>query len=161
MPEGSPGGIIFRYFWLIALAVTFVNAVIWRRRAQPFLQKHPDREEGVRVILRGWVTFLSIPWVVMGIGIVLGGVPGVFSYFSPRTGGPFVLAWWGSNFVLWLLAGFWLFAMDGAEKLIKYNAPLNLRTENPSMVKLYFVISVIAGAIAFTLLWRGFFEVPA
>jgi hypothetical protein len=159
MPAGGLFGIINRYFWAALIVVTCVNAAVWWRRAQPVLEQQPERREGFRRLIRGWLIYGNIPWIVMGFGIVFGGVPSVFHYFNPK-GGPFVIAWYVTIVLLWLLIGAWLFFMRGAEQLIEYSAPLNLRTQNPFMIKLFFLLGVGAGAVTLTMMLLGYVTVP-
>jgi hypothetical protein len=82
--------LLFRYFWLVFIVVTCANAAMWWRRAQAVIAQHPERRESYRRLVLGFVVWGNLPWVVMGLGIVIGGVPTVFHYFNPRNG-PFVV----------------------------------------------------------------------
>lgn len=151
MPSGGLFGIIHRYFWLICIAVTCANGAIWWRRAQVRIAARPDLEPGYRRLIRGWLIYGNIPWIVMGIGVMSGNAAGIFSYFSPRNG-PFVLAWYASVVLVWILCGFWLFFMRGAEQLVAHPGLLNLPAQDPRFIKAFFVISVAAGVVTLTML---------
>ena len=55
------------------------------------------------------------PWLVMGLGVWVGGVPTLWHFFNPRRGNPWVLAWWGVVIGINLLLFLWIFFRDGAE----------------------------------------------
>jgi hypothetical protein len=151
-------GVVNHYFWLLAIVISFVNAAIWWRRAQPQIEKSPQLEEGYRRLIRGWLIYSNIPWVVMGVGIVFGGIGGVFAYFNPSNG-PFVIAWYVSIVILWILSSTWLFAMRGAEKLIEHPGLLNLPSQSPFVIKAFFLVCLAGGVIALTMIALG--KLPA
>jgi hypothetical protein len=113
----EPFALVSRYFWLIAIMVTGINGLIFRKKARKYVEEDPQLEEGYAALLRGYMVWMNIPWVVMGIGCTGGGVPSLWHYFRPRDANPYVLAWFGSVFLLWVLGTFWLFFRNGAEKL--------------------------------------------
>ena len=96
--------IIEKSFWLIAIVVTFLNAYLLRSRSQEAIARNPELKEGYEKIFRGYLIYPNIPWVVMGVGILFGGVSGVFDYFNPAAGNPFVLAFHISVVALWALS---------------------------------------------------------
>lgn len=154
MPMGGLFGIISRYFWLLAIIVTCVNGASWWRRAQPRIEARPELGEGYRRLLRGWLIYWNIPWVVMGIGIVFGGVDGVFSYFRPSNS-PYVIAWYVSFVILWILTAAWLFFMRGAEQLIEHPGIFNFSSQNPRAVKATFLLAVAGGIIILSMMALG------
>jgi hypothetical protein len=85
--------LIFRHAWLLFIGVTCANGAIWWTRAKKEIAAHPELTETYRELVRGWLIYGNLPWVVMGAGILAGGVPSVFQYFNPRNG-PFVIAWY-------------------------------------------------------------------
>jgi hypothetical protein len=154
MQTRSVFSVVSQYFWLIAIVVTCVNGAIWWRRAQPKIAERPELEQGYRRLIRGWLIYGNIPWIVMGIGILYGGVSGVFMYFSAANG-PYVIAWYVSVVVLWILTAAWLFFMRGAEQLIEHPGLLNLPSQNPRVVKAFFLLSLAGGIIALSMMVLG------
>jgi fermentation-respiration switch protein FrsA (DUF1100 family) len=146
MQMASPIALIFQHFWIAFIVITCANGLIWWRRAQPHIAKQPELADGYRRLIRGWLIFFNIPWLVMGAGILFGGVRGVFDYFDPRNG-VFVLAWYASVVALWILTAVWVFLMRGAEQLIQYPGLLNLPSQNPRMIKAFFALSLIGGIV--------------
>ncbi len=84
--------IIGRWSWVMCIAVVFASAAIFRVQARKRIQQDPELAEGYRKITMGFLAWANIPWIVMGAGCFLGGVPSVFHFFRPRDGDPFVLA---------------------------------------------------------------------
>lgn len=138
---------LYRYFWLVALVVAGLNTVIlwWRSRA--YIAQNPALAPGYATLLRGYFVCLSLPWVVMGVGVVMGGIPNVAYFFYPRTGNPYVIAWW---VVYWLLAAFvtyWIVQRGGAEMLVSHPGFLRGNPTNPKTVKLTWLV-LLAGSTA-------------
>jgi hypothetical protein len=85
---------VFRYiskwFWALCILVTFINGAIYRFRAQKHIKLNPDLEEGYQKIIKGFLTWGNIPWLVMGIGCTFGGIQSVWEYFNPKDGNPYM-----------------------------------------------------------------------
>jgi hypothetical protein len=151
MPATGAFAIVSQYFWLLAIVVTCANGVILWRRAQANIAARPELEVGYRRLILGWLIYGSIPWIVMGVGVVFGGVGGVFMYFSPKNG-PYVIAWYATIVVLWVLSAVWLFFMQGVEQLIEHPGMLNLPSKNPRVVKAFFLVCLAGGIIGLSLM---------
>jgi hypothetical protein len=54
-----------------------------------------------------------------------------------------------------------MFAMRGAEQLIEYPGLLNLPSQNPLFIKAFFLITVVAGVIAMSLIALGKFPITS
>ena len=94
--------LLLRHFWVMFIVVTSLNGAVWWHRAKPVIAAHPERRESYRRLIRGFLFWGNLPWVVMGLGILVGGVPTVFHYFNPRNG-PFVIAWYCTVVLIWVL----------------------------------------------------------
>ena len=77
---------MFRYFWVLAIITTGVNGAVWWHRAQPHIASNPKLEASYRRLIHGLLVFGNVPWIVMGLGITVGGVPTVFHFMNPRNG---------------------------------------------------------------------------
>ena len=137
--------IMTKWFWAAFILVTFLNAGIFRYRARTYITAAPELAEGYATLIRGFVIWGNIPWVVMGIGCVLGGVPSVFHFFRPRDGNPFVLAFFASVFLIWILGTFWLLFRGGAEMLVKHSGLFNVNVTSPHMLKLCWFLCLAGG----------------
>lgn len=151
---------IEKAFWFIAIGVTCVNALILRSRARKEIERNPDLAEGYSQLLKGYLVFLNIPWLVMGLGIILGGTRSVFDYFDPRSGNPYVIAFHITGLVLWALTVFWVYIVGGAEFLVRYPGVMNYDIKSPLVLKLLFAVMLLAGMAAEIAMWSGRLPVP-
>ncbi|WP_414550749.1 hypothetical protein [Anabaena sp. CCY 0017] len=138
---------IFNYFWLVAIAVNALNAVIFWVRSQPDIQKNPDLRPGYVRLIRSFFVGMSIPWIVMGIGMTIGGVSKITDYFYPRTGNQFVIAFWVSIWALIILSSYWIWFRGGAEQFIKYPGVFKGSPNNPQTIKLMWLLSLIGDIV--------------
>src|SRR5829696_5800210 len=95
--------LIARYFWLVALLICGVNLLAYRHSLRTTIAQHPERAVGYQRFLIGFAVINLLVWSIMGIGIIVGGLPSVFAFFNPSAGNPYVLAWHGVLIGLWLL----------------------------------------------------------
>lgn len=149
--------ILFRHAWLLFILVTCLNGAIWRWRARKYISANPALGPGYRRLIRGLLLFGNLPWLVMGLGILVGGVPTVWHYFNPRNG-PAVLIWYITVVALWVASFYWLFFRHGAELLLAHPGLLNLPSDRPWVLKGYFLLC-LAGGVA-GLLMMVFWDVP-
>lgn len=134
-----------RQAWLIFIAVTVANALILKFRSRAHIQRQPELAAGYQRLFNGVLFWGNLPWVVMGIGIVFGGVHSVFSYFRPRDGNPFVLAWFAVVIALWLLGFYWIFARRGAEFLVEHPGLLRGTPKSPTMIRIGYCLMIAGG----------------
>src|ERR1700749_3021869 len=95
-----PFDLIGHWFWVACLAINVVN---YRRASGLARQKFaadPQHAATAERLLRRFAALAAVPWLVMGAGVLFGGVPGVWNYFRPQDGDPFVIAWIASAFLL-------------------------------------------------------------
>jgi len=152
--------IIGKTFWLIAIVMTFANAyILWSRsRAEVFL--NPELKPGYDQLLKGYLIFLNLPWLVMGLGILVGGTETVFDYFDPGSGNPYVLAFHATLIILWALCIFWLYFSGGAEFLVRHRGVMNVDIRSPLIIKLLFGLMLLGGVAAEIGMWSGRLSVP-
>jgi len=149
--------IFFRHAWLLFIFITCLNGVIWRWRARKYISADPTLAAGYTRLIRGWLVFANLPWLVMGLGILFGGVPTIWHYLNPRNG-PVVLIWYGTVVTLWVASIYWLFFRRGAEILIAHPGLFNLPSDRPWVLKGYFLLC-LAGGVA-GLLMMILWDVP-
>lgn len=148
----------FRHAWLIFIAVTVFNALILKFRCRAHIQQQPELAAGYQQFFNGVLLWGNLPWVVMGVGILFGGVHSVFSYLRPRDGNPFVLAWFGVVVALWLLGFYWLFARRGAEFLSEHPGLLRGNPKSPAMIRFFYCLMVAGGVVG--LCFMFFADIP-
>jgi hypothetical protein len=160
-PKGTHPMNIFllftRHFWLLALVVTGVNAAVYAQRIHRLSLEHPERAAGYRSLLVGFLAVSDIVWLVMGVGILFGGLPSVFAYFSPAGGNPFVLAWHATLVALWIAGIVWLFFRDGAQFFVDHPGIVNPSPTRPIQVQLWYLVCIAGGVMAEIAMWSGFF----
>jgi hypothetical protein len=151
----NPFLFLTKWFWAVCIAVSFINARMFQARARRHALDNPQLSEGYRAIIKGFVMWGNLPWVVMGIGCVFGGVPSVFDFFRPRDGNPFVLAFFASVILVWVLGTYWLVFRGGAEMLVKHPGLFNVDLKNPKVVKLYWFLCLAGGVAGMILMFSG------
>ena len=139
--------LLFKHFWVVFILVTFLKAAIWWRLGGEHRQRDPSLTEDYRALVRGFVTWGNVPWLIMGVGILFGGVPSMFHYFNPRYPNPFVAAFFGSIVLLWLACTYWLFARGGAEQLVRCPGLVQPPVNNPTLIKRFWLMC-LAGGVA-------------
>jgi hypothetical protein len=149
-----------KWFWAICIFVAFLNARTFQSRAHPHIQAHPELEEGYRTLTKGFLFWGNLPWVVMGIGCIFGGVPSVFDFFHPRDGNPFVLAFYFSVLLVWILGTNWLLFRGGAEMLVKHPGILNVDFKSPRTIVLFWFLCLAGGIVAVIMLFFGSMPLP-
>jgi tetratricopeptide (TPR) repeat protein len=116
----TPAGPIYKYFWLVFIVVTVINAFRFRKQVQPLVRNDPSLAPGYRKLFIGSIFWANVPWILIGIGILSGRVRIVYEYLMPSQGNPTVLAWWAVMLVLMVLCTFWILLGGGAELLEKH-----------------------------------------
>ena len=89
----------------------------------------------------------------MGFAIEFGGVRSMFSFFRPRDGNPFVLAWFTLVIAEWILGFWWLFFRRGAEFLVEHPGFIGYEAKSPATLKVFYCLTILGGIFAFTLMW--------
>lgn len=134
--------------------MTVANAFILKKRSKKFIKDDPELEEGYDQLFKGYLIYLNIPWLVMGIGMLLGSVPSTFSYLAPWIGNPFIVVFHLSVVILWVLGIRWIYFENGAEFLAKHKGVFNRDIKSPTVIKVFFGITLIFGAIAMIIMWN-------
>ena len=110
--------LIGRYFWAIGLAISAYHYVLGMRALASRDQSDPRASPAAISLRRGFAVAGALPWVVMGWAIVIGGVPNIWYFFRPQDRNPYVLAWFATLFILAFGLAFWVFLLEGAEKVV-------------------------------------------
>lgn len=144
--------IFAHFFWLISIIFNCINALSQRKAGKKVHVEHPELAGEYYRLIKGWLFWGNIPWVVMGFGCMFDGLT-VFDYVRPRDGNPFVLAFYGILFVLWLFGFWWVILGGGAERLArcKFLPGTGWLLSNPLHIKLLVCLS-LAGGIAGTVI---------
>lgn len=141
--------LINRYFWALCIFIAALNTVILWWRVQPTIKADPSLRLGYRRLLLGYWLVLTLPWIVMGVGIVFGNVPTIWHFLYLNTGNLYVLAWWVVYWLIHAVLAYWILVGNGATTLIAYPGLLRGRPQNPKVIKLFVLLAVVV-AIGFT-----------
>lgn len=115
---------IERHFWVVIVIMTVLYARMWWREVQEPMRRQPELAPGYRGLYRAQITVGLVPWLLMGVGVILGQVGGVdefaplFAGFPGSPGHPRDLPWFPLVFpfffvALWVGVGFLLAATGG------------------------------------------------
>ena len=140
--------IVFRHFWVALLVGAVIHIVRWRRAADGRIQEDPRLRAGYDRLFVGAMIFGCTPWLVMGVGILVGEVDKVHDYLRPAHGNPWVLLWFLVIFALLALWLCWIFLLGGARKLAEHPGLLGSSFNKPWHVKAFVVGSTIASLTA-------------
>ena len=140
-----------RYFWALALAISIVNAATTWVRSRADVSRDPELGPGYTKLVIGILTWANIPWLVMGYGVMVGGVPSIWYYFRPQDRDPYVLAWFASIFLLWMLGTVWIYAWGGADMLARHTAGFRGRAmvSSAKSIKAVWALSLAGGVAGF------------
>ena len=152
--------IMTHYFWAVAIVFTFVNASMFKARSMKYINSSPQLAPGYATLYRGYLFWGLLPWIVMGVGCTVGGLPSVFSFFRPRDGNPYVLAWFATICLINVLGACWIFFGRGAEMLATHPGIYNHDITSPRLIKLFSLLSLVGGIVALVVIWTQDFPVP-
>ena len=139
--------IFFKYFWAIALILSIPNTFFMKRRFRRYIEVDPSLKEGYSRILRHFVFWSNLPWVVMGTCMFLGDIPYILFFFRPQDGDPYVLAWYFTIYALWVLTACWIFLRGGAEQLVKHPGFINIPFRSEIAVKALCILMLACGIV--------------
>jgi hypothetical protein len=149
---------IFRHAWLMFVAITCINVSYVKIQSRRHIRERPELAGGYQRLVRGYLFWGNLPWIVMGVGLELGGLPSIISYFRPRDGNPFVLAFFGVVIAQWVLGFWWLFFARGAQFLVEHPGVFRGSPRSPNIIRLFYCLSVSGGIIAVFVMW--FSDIP-
>lgn len=154
-----PSILISRYAWLIFVFVTCANGAAWWYRGRQNMAANPELKSGYSKLVRSWLIYGNIPWLVMGAGIEFGSVRSILHYLNPR-GGSFVIAFYLTVVALWIATFNWLFFRGGAEALVVHPGLLNFPLKEPRAVKVIFLLMLGGGIFGLVMMLLGDVPIP-
>ena len=137
------GHLVERYFWLIGIIFSLWEHYQWTSRRNEVVARRPELADSYGRVMWGNTLFYSLPWIVMGSGIMLGGAQ-AFDYFHACSGNPFVAAFHLTVFLQVLTLSLWVLFFGGGAYLARY------MERSPLVVKLQCL-----GVTLFVLFWVG------
>jgi hypothetical protein len=162
-PEGAV--LLFNQVWSILIGVTIVNALLISKRGRLHAETHPELLPGYEGAFKPILVYGSLPWLVMGVGIIVGGRR-VTQFMMGRPSDPFVLAFYATIVLIHVRFAWWIFAMSGAEFLSEHFALIQdirrrngLQGPSPRRVRWKFGILLLGGLTGMVLVWSGWIGV--
>lgn len=152
--------ILFKHFWIMLIIVTIANASIMKTRSKQYIAEDPELEDGYNKIFKIFIVYGNIPWVIMGLGILLGFTQTVFDYFSPRSMNPFVLLFHASIIIIYFITIKGMYFQGGAEFLARHPGIFersgffsNKKNASATEIKLWLGLMLMGGIIAMSAMW--------
>jgi hypothetical protein len=151
--------IIFKYLWIIFIAVTIANGYILKSRSEKYISEKPELKDGYDKFFRGLIFYGNIPWMIIAIGNTSGLTESFFEYLNPKTLNPMVLVFHGSLIVLWMLSIRWIYFKEGAEFLEEHPGLFVKKgfSNNPNLsakeIKRMWPLMILAGIFAMSMMW--------
>jgi hypothetical protein len=144
---------IGKYFWALCIGITAFNSYVIGPRKESVAAKDAVGADQLRSA-RHWVFgAMILPWVVMGIAQVMGGVPNVWSFFRPKELNPYVWSWYATVFFLSCAFAYWVLARGGTKYVLALNLVQVSGLRGPVQVSERW-IKVFAGlGPPFTIVW--------
>lgn len=105
--------ILYQHFWFVIILGMVGNAVTFRVAARHRIKTDPSLRHPLNRLYGGLAFWLSLPFLLMGGGIVTGNVGGVFQYLMVDTGNLFITAFHGLLFAEDALFIYWVFCRRG------------------------------------------------
>ena len=102
-----------QYFWLLMLLFVLGLAAFWRLAAQPRIAADPALRQPLNRLYGGFAFWLSLPFLLMGAGILAGAVDHVLQYLRFDAGNAFVVAFQIFGIALDALFLYWVFLRGG------------------------------------------------
>ena len=115
--------LLLRYFWLAVIFFILGLAIFWRLEANDRIVSDPSLKKPLNRLYSGFAFWTSLPFLLMGLGILTGNVESVFHYLVLGTDKSFVIASQVFLFALDVLFIYWVFFRDG-DQLIALHTEL-------------------------------------
>ena len=143
--------LIDKYFWIIIIAVIGINLLIFRTRARAYLDDKPEIKKKANNIFWNVFIFMSLPFLIQGIGLLTGNIDSIFDYLKPGNTNTFIILWYVSIILMWIKGTFWIFNRNGAEFLSEHPEVLLQsmfrfkKSFSPKIVKIGWIAFLILG----------------
>jgi hypothetical protein len=151
---------LFKHTWIFFIAITIVNAFIFKNKTKIYINKNPELQEGYNSIFKYMIIYGTIPWIIMAIGDLTGLTESTFDFLNPRSLNPIVLIFYLVIFFIWGLGLRWIYFRNGAEFIERHPGLIQKRgfggdPENISakQIKIFFALALIGGTSGIIMMW--------
>lgn len=151
--------IILKEFWIVFILITIINGFWLKIDLKKYSAENPALQKGYDDYVKGYIIYLSIPWIIMGIGNLSGLTNSPLEFFTPRLMNPIVLVFHASLVILWILSIRWVYFKNGAEFIAKHPGLISKPSlsGNPNVtskqVKLFLPLMILVGMGALIMMW--------
>ena len=158
----STNPIIDKYVWIACILATIVKLNSIRMTSKIYVKQNPSLQDGYNKIFKSILFYGNIPWVIMGMGNLLGLTSGMLDYLFPKEMNPIVLIFHSSIIILWIFHLKWIYFNQGAEFLEKHPGFITKKIgfEGGSMIakeiKLFFLFSLFLQISFLLIVWFVF-----
>jgi len=111
---------LFNHFWILLIGVTIANGLIWKYKSKNYIAEKPERKEGYDKLIKSWLIYGNIPWIIMGIGMITGLTKSMDEFFYPGQMNLIVTIYFLSIIFLWIFGSYWIYFKGGAERLVEH-----------------------------------------
>jgi len=121
--------ILSRHFWLFTILLNVASAAFWRIKARGRIKADPTLREPLNRLYGGYVFWLSLPFLVMGAGIVTGHTHTFFEYLRFDAADPFILSFHALVIAEDALFLVWVFFRNGDETMALHKDTVDARSK--------------------------------
>lgn len=141
---------LVRHAWIVPVVTILLSVFLQWRNVQPLIVARPELKDGYRRLTRGVTVWMTLPWLVMGWGCLVGTAPGVMGYLFPIWGGPFVWSFWAVVYAELMFLAYWGVFGRGAELLVQHPGVVNIHSVSVSRMKWYLGCLAAVGVLSTT-----------
>ncbi len=148
------------------IPVTAINAFLGENRPKKYSDETPELPEGYNNYFKGYLILGSIPWVLVGMGVLSGQADSIFDFFNPKSDKIFIQLFFGYIILTWLLGIWWIYFKKGAEFIEEHPGIIQRKTlrgktdVTARQVKTFFPLMLLGGVVAIALMWNMDIELP-
>jgi len=155
---------IFKYAWIVLIGFTVFNAFALKKKVNQYIEENPDLERGYRNFIL-WNTILtSIPFLIIGFGIVTGQLKDIFEVFDFNSDKWVVKSFFTYIASLWLFGFCWIHFFNGGKFIEKHRGIYQISFLNKKIhptekqVKIYYSLTIFSIPILYFVLTNLKFE---
>lgn len=149
---------IFQYSWIVILVGHVFQTYMFAQKCKPF---DTESERISEKVMKAYGGIGSIPWIIMGFGLVSGNANSFLEYLMPPTDNWAVVTFHASIWLIWAVLFHWVFFANGAEFIAKYKLItirlfFEQRETTPKSVKLFTALAICGGIFGEYLIWTRY-----
>lgn len=144
--------------WIFLVLGTSVNALIWSHRSKDHIETNPELEESYKRLIKSYLIYANIPWLVMGLLTLTGAIQSPFEILQPSNLKVGVIVWHISLFTILGLGTYWIFIKNGAQILVKHHVLFenSFRPDkkiSAGKIKFLWIIGLIGAIVGEIFMW--------